>query len=197
LDGKSRPVSAHLVAHIFRCRGRRYKLHPKYSTMKRRHESTPLPLESSKFKYVPLPSTSCPSHLCLEKRLSFSMLICYLDSLLIQAKISERALELLALPNDGVPRLLLDIGEFKFYINGVLQNLFVFHYLSLSTWLFHSDVALEREAEGDLLLADMGQGGTYQSDKIPVHGSLLPGGTVRLPARERGNEAMPHLLAGE
>ncbi|GMP83871.1 hypothetical protein CsSME_00037641 [Camellia sinensis var. sinensis] len=28
----------------------------------------------------------------------------------IQAKLSERALELLALPDDGVPRLLLDIG---------------------------------------------------------------------------------------
>jgi 18S rRNA (guanine1575-N7)-methyltransferase len=28
----------------------------------------------------------------------------------IQARISERALELLALPNDGVPRMLLDIG---------------------------------------------------------------------------------------
>ncbi|KAL5999230.1 hypothetical protein ACLOJK_040680 [Asimina triloba] len=47
----------------------------------------------------------------------------------IQAKLSERALELLALPNDGIPRLLLDI-----------------------------DVALEREADGDLLLGDMGQG---------------------------------------
>jgi 18S rRNA (guanine1575-N7)-methyltransferase len=28
----------------------------------------------------------------------------------IQAKLTERALELLALPDDGVPRLLLDIG---------------------------------------------------------------------------------------
>lgn len=60
-----------------RCRGRRYKLRRKYSTMKRRHASTPLPLESSKFKYVPLPSASCPSPLCLAKRLSFSMLICF------------------------------------------------------------------------------------------------------------------------
>ena len=30
---------------------------------------------------------------------------------LLQAKISERALELLNFPNDRVPRLLLDIGE--------------------------------------------------------------------------------------
>jgi 18S rRNA (guanine1575-N7)-methyltransferase len=29
----------------------------------------------------------------------------------IQAKLSERALELLALPEDGVPRFLLDIGK--------------------------------------------------------------------------------------
>jgi 18S rRNA (guanine1575-N7)-methyltransferase len=28
----------------------------------------------------------------------------------LQSRISERALELLALPNDGVPKLLLDIG---------------------------------------------------------------------------------------
>ncbi|KAE8797231.1 S-adenosyl-L-methionine-dependent methyltransferase superfamily protein [Hordeum vulgare] len=42
--------------------------------------------------------------------------------------ISERALELLALPNDGVPKMLIDI-----------------------------DVALEREMEGDLLLAEMAE----------------------------------------
>lgn len=42
------------------------------------------------------------------------------DCLLIQARISERALELLNLPDDGVPRLLLDIG---------LISLFSFLYL--------------------------------------------------------------------
>ncbi|KAI3944862.1 hypothetical protein MKW92_022530, partial [Papaver armeniacum] len=42
--------------------------------------------------------------------------------------LSERVLELLALPGDDVPRLLLDI-----------------------------DVALEWEVDGDLLLSDMGQ----------------------------------------
>lgn len=31
-------------------------------------------------------------------------------AIVIKAKLSERALELLALPEDGVPRLLLDIG---------------------------------------------------------------------------------------
>ncbi|CAN1326541.1 18S rRNA (guanine-N(7))-methyltransferase RID2 [Linum perenne] len=34
----------------------------------------------------------------------------------IQSQLSERALELLALPNDGVPRLLLDIGILLFCI---------------------------------------------------------------------------------
>lgn len=32
----------------------------------------------------------------------------------IQARLSERALELLALPDDGIPRLLLDIGNLTF-----------------------------------------------------------------------------------
>jgi 18S rRNA (guanine1575-N7)-methyltransferase len=34
----------------------------------------------------------------------------------IQGNLSERALELLALPDDGVPRLLLDIGNFLYFI---------------------------------------------------------------------------------
>ncbi|CAK9164567.1 unnamed protein product [Ilex paraguariensis] len=50
---------------------------------------------------------------------------CIIES---QAQQSERDMELLALPDDGVPRLLIDIG-----------------------------IALEREVEGDLMLADMGQ----------------------------------------
>lgn len=36
------------------------------------------------------------------------MVVCFVG--LKKAKLSERALELLALPDDGVPRLLLDIG---------------------------------------------------------------------------------------
>lgn len=36
------------------------------------------------------------------------MVVCFFG--LKKAKLSERALELLALPDDGVPRLLLDIG---------------------------------------------------------------------------------------
>jgi hypothetical protein len=35
--------------------------------------------------------------------------------MLKQAKLSERALELLALPDDDVPRLLLDIGMLSLY----------------------------------------------------------------------------------
>lgn len=33
----------------------------------------------------------------------------------IQSRISERALELLALPNDGVPKMLLDIGQLTLF----------------------------------------------------------------------------------
>ncbi|GJM87266.1 hypothetical protein PR202_ga03204 [Eleusine coracana subsp. coracana] len=67
----------------------------------------------------------------------------------IQARISERALELLALPNDGVPKLLLDIGQFSFPLCSSGR---------LPEDMTPKNVALERETEGDLLLADMGQG---------------------------------------
>ena len=41
---------------------------------------------------------------------------------MFQSRISERALELLALPNDGVPKLLLDIGQlllFRLMVSGL------------------------------------------------------------------------------
>ncbi|KAL0705898.1 hypothetical protein Bca4012_072323 [Brassica carinata] len=64
-----------------------------------------------------------------------------------QARLSERALELLALPEDDVPRFLLDIGC-GFGLSGetISEN--------GHQWI---DVAVEREVEGDLLLGDMGQ----------------------------------------
>lgn len=37
-----------------------------------------------------------------------------------KAKLSERALELLALPDDGVPRLLLDIGNLLLYMAAIM-----------------------------------------------------------------------------
>lgn len=75
----------------------------------------------------------------------------------IQAKLSERALELLALPDDGVPRLLLDIGCGSGLSGETLsENGHIWVGLDISPSML--DIALEREAEGDLLLSDMGQG---------------------------------------
>ncbi|GFP99087.1 probable 18S rRNA (guanine-n(7))-methyltransferase [Phtheirospermum japonicum] len=120
----------------------------------------------------------------------------------IQAKLSERALELLALPDDGMPRLLLDIGHvmlsspvsirafavmwFKFNLlnldflvpivdgSTIASSWFGFscgsglsgetltdnghHWIGLDISPSMLDIALEREADGDLILGDMGQG---------------------------------------
>ncbi|KAL8159932.1 hypothetical protein V2J09_001469 [Rumex salicifolius] len=75
----------------------------------------------------------------------------------IQSKLTERALELLALPDDGVPKLLLDIGCGS-GLSGetITENGHQWFGLDISESML--DVAVEREVEGDLLLADMGQG---------------------------------------
>lgn len=75
----------------------------------------------------------------------------------IQAKISERALELLNLPNDGVPRLLLDIGCGS-GLSGETLSEDGHHWIGYDISPSMLDVALEREVDGDLMLADMGQG---------------------------------------
>ncbi|KAL5767142.1 hypothetical protein ACOSP7_013713 [Xanthoceras sorbifolium] len=75
----------------------------------------------------------------------------------IQAKLSERALELLALPDDGVPRLLLDIGCGS-GLSGETLSENGHQWIGLDISRSMLDIALEREAEGDLLLKDMGQG---------------------------------------
>ncbi|XWS73282.1 hypothetical protein CRYUN_Cryun02cG0114600 [Craigia yunnanensis] len=75
----------------------------------------------------------------------------------IQTKLSERAMELLALPDDGVPRLLLDIGCGS-GLSGetITENGHQWIGLDISHSMLN--VALEKEVEGDLLLGDMGQG---------------------------------------
>ncbi|KAK9059549.1 hypothetical protein SSX86_020253 [Deinandra increscens subsp. villosa] len=75
----------------------------------------------------------------------------------IQAELSERALELLALPNDGIPRLLLDIGCGS-GLSGetISENGHQWFGIDISRSML--DVALERETDGDLILGDMGQG---------------------------------------
>ncbi|XP_042492269.1 18S rRNA (guanine-N(7))-methyltransferase RID2-like [Macadamia integrifolia] len=75
----------------------------------------------------------------------------------IQAKLSERALELLALPDDGVPRLLVDIGCGS-GLSGETLSESGHQWIGLDISESMLNVALEREVEGDLLLADMGQG---------------------------------------
>lgn len=75
----------------------------------------------------------------------------------IQEALTKRALELLALPQDGTPRLLLDIGCGSGLSGEALTG-------EGHSWVGTDispamlDVAREREVEGDLLLGDMGQG---------------------------------------
>ncbi|MCD7453917.1 hypothetical protein HAX54_022673 [Datura stramonium] len=75
----------------------------------------------------------------------------------IQTQLSERALELLALPDDGVPRLLLDIGCGS-GLSGETLTEHGHQWLGLDISESMLDIALEREVEGDLILGDMGQG---------------------------------------
>lgn len=75
----------------------------------------------------------------------------------IQSKLSERALELLNLPDDQVPRLLLDIGCGSGLSGETLTEAgHVWVGMDISQAML--DVAMEREVEGDLLLSDIGQG---------------------------------------
>uniref|UniRef100_A0ACD5ZCQ8 Uncharacterized protein n=1 Tax=Avena sativa TaxID=4498 RepID=A0ACD5ZCQ8_AVESA len=75
----------------------------------------------------------------------------------IQARISERALEMLALPNDGVPKMLLDIGCGS-GLSGETLTEHGHHWIGCDISESMLDVALERETDGDLLLVDMGEG---------------------------------------
>ncbi|CAH2052077.1 unnamed protein product, partial [Iphiclides podalirius] len=74
----------------------------------------------------------------------------------IQAQMTERCIELLVLPED-TPCLLLDIGCGSGLSGAVLEeNGHLWIGLDISPAML--DVALERETEGDLVLADMGDG---------------------------------------
>uniref|UniRef100_A0A9I9CV41 18S rRNA (Guanine-N(7))-methyltransferase n=1 Tax=Cucumis melo TaxID=3656 RepID=A0A9I9CV41_CUCME len=75
----------------------------------------------------------------------------------IQAKITDRALELLTLPDDGVPRLLLDIGCGS-GLSGETLSEHGHQWIGLDISQSMLNVALERETDGELLLGDMGQG---------------------------------------
>ncbi|XP_065851420.1 18S rRNA (guanine-N(7))-methyltransferase RID2 [Euphorbia lathyris] len=83
----------------------------------------------------------------------------------IQAKLSERALELLALPEDGVSRLLLDIGCGS-GLSGETLSESGHQWIGLDISQSMLNIAVEREVEGDLLLGDMGQGLALRSGVI-------------------------------
>jgi 18S rRNA (guanine1575-N7)-methyltransferase len=75
----------------------------------------------------------------------------------IQEKLSERALELLALPDDGGSRLLLDIGCGS-GLSGETLSENGHEWIGMDISEAMLDVAVERETEGDLMLSDIGQG---------------------------------------
>jgi 18S rRNA (guanine1575-N7)-methyltransferase len=75
----------------------------------------------------------------------------------IQTKMCERAIQLLNLPDDGKPRLLLDIGCGSGLSGEVISDM-GHTWIGLDIAPSMLGVALEREVEGDLFLHDMGQG---------------------------------------
>lgn len=79
----------------------------------------------------------------------------------IQVQMSERAIELLALPDDE-PRFLLDLGCGSGLSGSVLEDQgHVWVGVDISTAML--DVAVDREVEGDLLLGDLGQGMPFRA----------------------------------
>lgn len=83
----------------------------------------------------------------------------------IQSELSRRALELLALPDDAVPKLLLDIGCGSGLSGETLsENGHQWIGLDISPSMLR--IAVEREVEGDLMLADMGQGLGFRNGVI-------------------------------
>ncbi|XP_014277008.1 probable 18S rRNA (guanine-N(7))-methyltransferase [Halyomorpha halys] len=84
----------------------------------------------------------------------------------IQVQMTERALELLGLPEDE-PALLLDLGCGSGLSGSVLEdNDHMWIGLDISKAML--DIALEREVEGDLILSDLGQG-------IPFRAGMFDG----------------------
>ncbi|KAI8469280.1 MAG: S-adenosyl-L-methionine-dependent methyltransferase [Monoraphidium minutum] len=75
----------------------------------------------------------------------------------IQATLTARALELLALPPSGGPRLLLDIGCGS-GLSGEALSEAGHAWVGCDISEAMLDVAVEREVDGDVLLSDMGQG---------------------------------------
>ncbi|XP_028133104.2 probable 18S rRNA (guanine-N(7))-methyltransferase [Diabrotica virgifera virgifera] len=79
----------------------------------------------------------------------------------IQVQMSERAIELLLLPEDK-PCFLLDIGCGSGLSGSVLEDQGHF-WVGMDIAEAMLDIAVEREVEGDLLLSDMGQGCPFKA----------------------------------
>nr|QBS13804.1 18S rRNA (guanine-N(7))-methyltransferase [Macrobrachium nipponense] len=79
----------------------------------------------------------------------------------VQEKCSERALELLALPDD-TPALLLDLGCGSGLSGEIISNQGHL-WIGLDIAPAMLDVAVERELDGDLILADIGQGMPFRA----------------------------------
>ncbi|GAX85796.1 hypothetical protein CEUSTIGMA_g13211.t1 [Chlamydomonas eustigma] len=75
----------------------------------------------------------------------------------IQSSLTERAVELLALPDDGVPKMLLDVGCGSGLSGEQLTELGQM-WVGFDISPAMLDVAVEREVEGDVCLHDMGHG---------------------------------------
>lgn len=85
----------------------------------------------------------------------------------IQTQLTERALELLALPDDGEPKLLLDLGCGS-GLSGEALTERGHIWLGLDISKAMLDVAAEREVEGDLCLHDLGHG-------LPIRPGMVDG----------------------
>lgn len=78
----------------------------------------------------------------------------------IQVQMTERAIELLCLPEDE-PALLLDLGCGSGLSGSVLEEAgHVWVGMDISKAML--EVAVEREVEGDLVLSDLGQGMNHE-----------------------------------
>ncbi|KAJ6655786.1 hypothetical protein lerEdw1_004839 [Lerista edwardsae] len=117
-------------------------------------------------------------HLYLESQVGVAVHVGFLDAgqwcsssrmIEIQSQMTERAMELLGLPEDR-PCFLLDVGcgsclsgdyiseEGHCWVGLDISSAMLAGQEQEASCVFGTDVALEREVEGDLMLADMGQG---------------------------------------
>ncbi|EJD42144.1 williams-Beuren syndrome critical region protein 22 [Auricularia subglabra TFB-10046 SS5] len=80
----------------------------------------------------------------------------------IQAEMTNRAVELLNLPPDAPPQLLLDIGCGS-GLSGEILDEMGHVWIGMDVAPSMLEIALEREVEGDLFLHDIGQGFPFRS----------------------------------